>query len=270
MNALIYSINRILRVIPKDILHLAFMRKVESYNIPKMRTTTLQQQIQELVLDNIVLVDINLISGMSLSIPIDKCHMYEYEHDSGSRNIVIRVPFNLTNDKRISAVYNLTTNGSNVDSKISKGDYITGQIGEQLAKTTRSSPGMVYTGLEIISSNTILVHDDISIISNGFLNVTVENNRNLSNFKPRSQIQFAKMVVLAAKMFIYNTLILELDKGALYHGHELNRISEIIDKYESAEEEYNTFLETKWPKISFVNDDIAMSSYIKLIAGPLQ
>jgi len=190
MSVIKHAIDRVLLTIPKHILKLGFLEEVKAYRIE----TTLEQQISNLVIDNIVLTDINLLGGITVKIPIDKCYTYEYRHASNVCNRIIKVPLTLTGNKK----------------------------------------GQVFSNLDLIATNTILVNDNVYSISSGYIEVVLENNKNLSNIKRGNQLDFSEMVILATKSYIYNKLIIDLDKGSLYYGHDLNKVSDIISSYETA------------------------------------
>jgi len=80
---------------------------------------------------------------------------------------------------------------------------------------------------------------------------------------------FSELVIWAVKAFIYNELILELGASTLYYGHNISKMEDIINGWETAGDEYDTFRKEKYGKVSFFNDDVAMSEYISLSTGGL-
>ena len=262
MSAIKYGIDRIFREINPEILTLAFMRKSDFFSIK----TTLAAQIEDLVIKNIVLKDTNLIGGITVRLPLNNCRLNYYEQNMTGHNLVIFVPYNLTNNKKIiepTLLMSTTDYGSKYN--ITK-NVVMNDLNKIMDKHSISN-NFTTSNLELVAPNTILVHDSVYMISSGFLEVIVENNNNLSNISPRTYFLFGEMCVLAAKMFIYNKLIVDLDSGVLYGGHELSKAKDIIDSYESAFEDYKTFIEEKWSKALFMNDSIAMNDFIKGMIG---
>jgi len=256
MSAIKYAIDRITREIPHEVLHLAFLRKTDYFSVQ----TSLEQQITDLVLHKILLRDLNVIGGMEVTISLDKCKVTYYEKNPTNHNMVIYVPYDITNNKKIveplSLAGNVTFNGnynSSTNPLISGMNNIIGH---------RASIGNKYitSNLELIAPNTILVYEETQTLFNGYLKVILENNNNLTNISPRSYLALGKAAVLATKLFIYNAIVIDMDKGVLYNGHELGKIADVINSYESALEDYNTYIEEKMGKIMFMNDKPSMSN----------
>lgn len=265
MSVIKHAIDRVLLTIPKHILKLGFLEEVKAYRIE----TTLEQQISNLVIDNIVLTDINLLGGITVKIPIDKCYTYEYRHASNVCNRIIKVPLTLTGNKKIispiSVVVGLNESGNGI---VASGNNLLDSAITGLNYANAESNGQVFSNLDLIATNTILVNDNVYSISSGYIEVVLENNKNLSNIKRGNQLDFSEMVILATKSYIYNKLIIDLDKGSLYYGHDLNKVSDIISSYETAYPDYSIFLKEKWAKISFMNDSVAMSDFLALMINP--
>ena len=263
MSAISYAIDRITREIPKEILELAFLRKASYFGV----NTTLAAQITDLVIKKIVLRDTNLIGGINITIPVDKCKQTYYEKNRTNHNLVITVPYTLTNNKKIIEPLSLTANAVMDSNYNGTNNMMVNHMYNILDHRSKVGEEFVTSNLELIAPNTILVYEHITVLANAFLSVIVENNDNLSNLQPRSYLAFGELCVLAAKMFIYNKLIIDLDKGALYGGHELSKIADIVSSYESAFEDYDTFLKEVWSKITFMTDSVSYSKYIQSMVG---
>lgn len=263
MSVITYSLNRVKLAIPKEILDLAFLSKSNTYNV----NTTLSNQILELVLNPIVLTDINILSGKTLKVSLDNCNVTEYQHINNNTNIIINVPFKLTNNAKVVSPISLTIN--DVESYNDTANPLTNNLNKVVNRVMPENiPGMLITNLELIASNTILVHDNMPFTTSGFLEVIIENNKNLSNIKPRSYPLFSKLVILAVKAYIYNELVVTLEEGSLYYGHNLSKVSSIIEGWESSLDDYDELLKTKWGKTAFMNDDPSYSSFIKMMVSP--
>jgi len=264
MSAIKYAIDRVLLEIPMYVLNLAFMRKADVFKV----NTNISQQIENKVLEPIVLTDINLIGGMSLSVPLNNCSITHYELNYTNINIVINVPYTITNNKRIINALSVVCN-TGIESRYNS---TSGELNKlalnKYQNDGKNTESQVYTNLEIIGPNTILLHDNALILTNGYLNVIVENNKNLSNIQPPSYPSFSELVTLATKSYIYNELVIELDKGALYYGHDISKVGDIVSDYADAYNDYKTYLKEKWAKISFMNDNVNYSRFIKAMINP--
>lgn len=264
MSAIQYGISHIMRKIPAEVLHLAFLRKADYFSVK----TSLEKQISDLVIRNVVLKDTNIVGGMTITISLEKCNLTYYEKNRTEHNLVITVPFRVTNGKKILSPLSLVDDlGGSSRYNVSNNSLISA-MNNKVNHDAHIGSGFATSNLELIAPNTILVYEECDYLTTGYLKVLVENNENLSNISPKSYINFGKLCVLAAKQFIYNKLVIDIDKGVLYGGHELSKITDIINSYESASEDYDTFLEEKWMKTLFANDKPAMSNFLKAMVSP--
>ena len=264
MSAIKYAINRVFLEIPIEILQLALLKKADVYNV----NTTISQQIEDLIIAPIVLQDINITGGMSLSIPIDKCSINYYELNYTNYNSIISVPYSVTGNKKIMNALSVVCRYSQGSMYNTTNNQLFNLLNNKFQFDSKVDNGVVFTNLELIGPNTILLHDNVTSLANCFLNVLVENNKNLNNIQPAFYPYFAELVVLATKVYIYNKLVIELDKGAIYYGHEINKVGDIVNDYASALEDYKTYLKEKWMKLSFMNDNVSHSRFLKALVNP--
>jgi len=264
MSALKYGMDRIMREIPREILHMAFLRKSSYFGIE----TTLDKQISDLVIKKVVLRDTNVVGGITLTISTENCNLRYYEKNSTEHNLVIQVPYKITNGKKILEPLSLVDGAGQNNNFNSSTNALVSAMGNKMNHDANIGNGFATSNLELIAPNTILVYEEIDFLSIGYLKVLVENNENLTNISPKSYLNFGELCVLAAKQYIYNKLVIDLDKGALYGGHELGKIADIINNYETATEDYNIYLKEKWMKTMFINDKPSYSDFIKGMVSP--
>ena len=264
MGLIVYAINKIKAIgIPKEILELAFLNIPNRYGI----AASIDSQIENLVIDSIVLPDLNVLGGLKVSIEVDRCETELVNVTRSVNNAVIRVPFELTNGRKIIEPLNLMI--------LYQSEFTYGgnerllQTLDQLERSKLSMENNMrpIADLRLIAPNTILVYEPVMNLTNSILNVMVEHNRDLSNLSMRHADNFYELVKRACKAYIYNTVRIELDRGAIYNGHELGKVNEIIESYATAEEEYQQFLNEKWGKIMFMADEESKSDYIKGMIG---
>jgi len=252
--------------IPKEILNIAFMSRSSTVNI----NTTLEEQIKRLVITPIVLADANIVRGMTLTIPVNMCKQTGIHYNSTANYLVIEVPYELTEGKEIMSPLSLMYTFGKMNGITSYNTSGGLALAEKaLDGIDTNVGGISTTNLELIGPNSILVHENISTAINGQLRISVENDNNLRNIKPRSALAFSKLVLLAVKAYIYNELVISVDKGFIYGGHDLNKISDTIDKWEDAWDEYDEYLRETWSKVSFMNDSVAFNRHIKSMINPV-
>lgn len=207
------------------------------------------------------MLDLNIVGGIETTIDISKCKVEIYENLGYANYSVITVPYSLTNGRSILSPLSLSFIPSGVVPFGSDNSLMNN--GEAMMNHVDPRPvGYTTSNLELIGPNTILVRDNM-LYSNGYLRVTIENEDNLRNLHPKSAIHISKLTLEAVKGYIYNKMVIEVDKGYVYAGHELNKFSEIIDKYEDAWDKYDELLEEIIPKIMFINNDTAYSRFIR-------
>lgn len=260
MNAIVYGKNRIFREIPMEILKLTFLERHSIYN----NNISLDEKVLYSIITPIVLMDTNLIGSITKKIDIKKCIVNYYQNEDLQHEYIIEVPDNLVDNKEIVSVSQIMHSvtlgyvGNTSTSSISNASN--GLLG------AHSNTGLVLTDrLEIVGRNMILVNT--GNVRWNFENSTLEcglsKDKNMSHLKKGSYIDFGKLCVEAAKMFIYNKMIVKIDEGYVSGGHNISIIKNKIEGYESAIEKYDELLEG-WFKIEFMNDTKAYSDFIEL------
>jgi len=268
MNALQNATNFIKRRIPKEILNLAFMTKVGVIG----KITNIESQIESLVLKPIVLVDINLMKGVTYTIELSKCKQYHIQYNITDQYMVIEVPYALTGNKEIIDALSMTYSPINSFSNANVGFGSNGGLSLASSAMDAVDPnavsGVVTSNLQLIGPNTILVHESILGGIGGYLRISVENDESFNNLKPKSILAFRELCLLATKAYIYNEFEIEMSEGVIYGGHNLDTIKDKIDSYESAAEDYDEFIKTKMRKVLFIND-FSYSRYVKMLVTPI-
>ena len=270
MNRLVLSkIFRTIKLnIPLEILNLVFIQRNPMLN----KNTTIDEQITNIVIKGIVSKDCDLIKGKEINISLDKCIVKNVTYDMVNRYSIIDVPKSLIGNRSIITPLSimtsvLSTDSLNTGSDISRNVNILERgmnaiVPEHRAFTT--------SNLELVGPNTILAYEDIlHLVSFGILKVEVENESLFNNIKPKYSHVLAKLCLEACKSYIYNTIIIDMDKGMLSGGHELSIIKEKIDSYEDSYEEYERLLKEEWSKVAFMNDDKAYTDFIRANIQPI-
>lgn len=255
MNAIGYALNRIKLAIPPEILTIAFTE----YNAVAKSMVSLDEHILATVIRPIVLVDCNIVGGIQTTIPLNQCDI----NFLNNREFIVSVPKNLTNGKSIitllslvsNVLYNQATTFMSMSPLQSAGLNTMNNVGTtNIVQTSR---------MELIADNLVLIADPTINLVNGMLRCMIENMNNLENINPRSFDAFGELCVKAVKSWIYNYMKVKLNKGYIYGGHELSTVTEIIDSYSDSFNEYREYLNTKWGKIAFINNSVAMDRYVR-------
>ena len=259
MNAITKSLADLLRVIPVEILHLAFVENNTSIN----QIISLDERILTEIIRPRILVDCNLVGGIMIKIPVNKCIITTLS----SNEFIIEVPKELTNNKAIMNVLSLVSNVNYGHTGYMHNDSQLLAAGYKMYNNVASEPVIQTTRLELIGFNVILVEDPNINLLNGVLRVNIENSSNMENFNPRFYLEFAKLVELGVKSYIYNKMIIKLNQGYIFSGHDLSIIKDIIESYADSETLYKEHLNTIFRKISFMNQSERLERHIVSMLG---
>lgn len=245
MNAIHKALAEIKFQIPHEVLQVGFVENFERVN----QVVSLDERIMNSVIRPRILVDANLVGGVVARVPVQGCEVREYL----PYEYIINVPKELTSGRSIVSVLSLVsyTNVMTTAPVYTASPLLT--AANNMFNSITQETVVQTSRLELIGDNTIIVQDPNLSIFTGCLRCMVEYDENMSSIHPRNIHTFCKLCVLGTKSYIYNNCKVKLDQGYVYGGHELGSISEIIDSYSDAEEQYQEFLNTDFKIVAFVN-----------------
>jgi hypothetical protein len=231
MTPIHYAVNVIKYSIPKPVLDLV----CGSVNYGRGVVSELETNIEKRILTR-VLVDCNLEGHNIIYVKLSECSVL----NESNGTIVVKVP-----------------------SRLRGGRDLISALGVVNEETGERGPGAGSTRSEaqcrLVNKDTVEIYSAESLSGNDLLlKLNVSYDSRMSDLNPKSYPDFAKACVYAAKAYVYNELIISLDKGQLYYGHNIESIGRIVDKYEDAEQEYLEFMQGVFSKILFMNDDAEM------------
>ena len=258
MNAISNAVKDLRYTIPYEVLQLAFMEETSLINT----AITLEEVITNKVIRPRVLTDCNLVSGINTVIDTNKCGVTTVN----ALEFIVKVPKELTNGRSIVSVLNLISN-DNFNSNSGIGMVDTQEVFTKMANNLGSVIIAQTTRLELIADNTILVSEPSVYLLNCYLRCVIENDDNMGNLNPRSYIVFSRLVELAVKSYIYNYMVVKMDRAQLYNGHELGSIKDVIDGYSDSESMYREYLREDWRKVAFLNNSLSTENYITSMFG---
>lgn len=271
MNPISKALDEIKFRIPPIILQQAFVPKRNLYavNAP----ISIDEMILNAVIRPRVLVDANLVGGMQVIVSMAGIEPIIVDDFS----LVYKIPdarlMNRTLISVLSVGYMPYSNGFN-SMGTSYGNISPTSINDTASATQRladsyaSVPPVSSASVDIIGHNTIRLVDQFRVSMVASLRCIVGNEENLNNINIRSYHGFAKLCELAIKAYIYNEMIIQIDRGFLQGGQELGAVKTVIESYSDAEENYQTYLKEVWRKVSFMNDPISYDRLIKLQTSP--
>ena len=264
MNPLTKAINDIKMTIPKEILDLA-------YNNEYNNMESMESKI-ETVLRSRVLVDTNLVGGVTIHIDMSKVKLLESDEYGG---LVVEIPEILLGGRSILSVHSLVTSLSSGEEVSrthtgestcsSSGDLM--QTANKILDNTRMVAIELTSNIEMIGERIVYIRDNITEIRDTVLRLVVENQSLLSNLPPRAYINFSMLCSRAIKADIYNRLIVKLDQGLIHTGHQLGIVQTLVDNYSDMNELYLEYLTDTWTSVVFMSDSTEMNSYVSSLFG---
>jgi len=265
MNVISKILDEIKFTIPIEILNIVF----SSDKLYGNNNSSIDNNILTTVLRPRLFIDLDIASHETIMINFLDCEILH----SDLISTVIKVPNRLLNGRKIISPmalmvgymdqstnegnygYNSSTGNSILDQSLIVMDSINNNVTNEL------------TEMELIADNTILVRRGMLVNVPMTLTLVISNDANLSNINVKVYKKLATMAVLCVKSYIRNNLIVKLNKGALYGGHDLDVINRIVDQYESSEEEYQTYYNEVWKKVSFMQNEKNMHDHITAMVG---
>lgn len=273
MDIIRYSLAEVKRRVNRHILDKAFMKRTFDYRFTNQ--TNVDDQILTMVLRPRVLLDCNLVGGVTAMIPLDGLPI-----DKPNDYItIIHIPKTRTNNKSIISVSNVNYYDLGISGLYSGAPGYGYNASIDMTENTASMnaalgimasldriPITSTSDAQLVAENTIMIKDVFAMPPTAVLRCTLENDDGLSNIQPRSFHDFAQLVEFAVKSYIYNDLIVDMDMGELQGGQALGIFKQIVEGYADAEQNYQDKLKS-WMAISVMNDTPAFHRLIKLTVG---
>ncbi len=266
MNAIQKSISDLKYLIPKAILEAAFVEQSGFGMINHRSPVSIDYRIREEIVEARVMADVNLVSGQETTIPMANVVP---EHFPLNRT-VWRIPFDLTSNRKITKVYSLIIgtgyNSASLNTNMQGGGELS-SAADGLLDSWKSIPNISNANIRLIGENTIMADQLYPSNPSLFLRCVLENDSEFNNLPAASVPKFSKLVELATKAYIYNTLILQIDSAQLEGGRELGRFLEIVDGYADSNEMYQEYLKDTWRRVAILSDTEAKRRHLKMIVG---
>ena len=256
MNFVQYMANTIQTHIPLEILDLALHRNINQSYRQQQSTTKL---IQDLMLPKLK-VDLSLSRGVELEVQISDTQVV-FNDES---NVILYLPDSILKGRPIMSAMTIL----NTDSIQSFNDNSTipGLYHTLHDRTIGRYDAHAQVEMEVVSGNEILIKN-VDAITTGILRVVVAYDENMSEVTPRYYMELSKLAILRAKMYIYITMVVKINKGSVYYGQELPVVESIISEYADSASEYIDEVNINGSKLLFMNDEDSYTDFIKLSLG---
>lgn len=257
--------------IPPQLLQQAFKEDVVNW---RQAPISLNEKISNKVIRPRVLVDTNLVGGQVVVIPLAGITPRYVDNYM----IVYEVPEELCNYRTIMSVlsigylpysgsFNGMSQGMGIVNTNSMSDLMS--AAQRVGDSHANIPSISNASVELIGQNTVMIRDQLRMTNAYQLRCVIGNEENLNNIQPRSIPTIARLVELAVKSYIYNTMIIKVDQAYLTGGQELGAMKNIIEGYSDAEQMYQDYLKEVVASVMFMNNSVtAYERLIKLQVSP--
>jgi hypothetical protein len=267
------AIAEVKRRINRHILDRAFVQREFTYRFTNQ--SNVDDQILTMVIRPRVLVDCNIVGGITAMIPLDGLAVDK----PNNFTTIIHIPKTRTMNKSIMSVSNVNyydlgisglyagATGYGYNSTIDSGENTAAMNAAMgIMASLDRIPITSTSDATLVAENTIMIKDMISMPPSAVLRCVLQNDEGLNNIQPRSYHDFFQLVEFAVKAYIYNELIVDIDMGELQGGQQLGIFKQIVEGYADAEQNYQDKLKS-WMAISVMNDTPAFHRYLKLSVG---
>lgn len=250
--------------IPKQIIEVGFRDEWLDRSSPQ----TLESKILNWVIKERVIRDMDLVHGEEILIDLSEIHPYTSDDYAQIYNI----PPELTNNREIVCVSSVSyvpfgqvvghRGGSNLAMvPMVSNDLVTAS--SQLMNSVSAIPNMSTARADLVGYNVVRVTDRQRLQIAYVLRCFVTNDDYLANIVPRAYPDFAKLCILAVKAYLYNKLIVTMGDHFLQRGQELGVFKQVIEGYESANDDYHTFLREVWQGVAHHLDEDNFTRYLQ-------
>lgn len=231
--------------------------------------------IRSNVIDTRVRSDCNLIGGMQVLINLSG---YPREVPD-ERSSLYHVPMEATQGRQIvsphsvSYGYGYSIAYSNYnpffDQMMQGGCGNAGilTVANQLYSSMSNMPIVESARVQMISPNTILIQDQVRIPDRVYLRATLEHDSEMSELQPPAQRAFSNLCVLAVQAYIYNSLIIEVNRAQISGGFEIGEFKNQLDMLSDSDELYRTYLDETWYKTSRMSDHETHLRHVRNMMG---
>jgi hypothetical protein len=264
-SAVEYILDVIAREIPSKILDATFRPRNPHFN------DGTQYNVREIVRTEIVnewlIRDLAIHGVKEMLLPLNTSRIV----DLNLNQKLIIIPRSATANRRIIGLSRIGFfNPYAVLGSDSGGGYTVSALQAGLDRLVASMspiPRVETKYVRIVNENTFLVEDIVLINSSFWAGVCVEPDEALSDFAPAYHGKLADFALLACKAVCYRKFIDNYDGALIEGGHELGQLSDKIQSWSDAAEQYTDFKNRKFRKITRLNDKNWKREHIKSIVN---
>lgn len=262
MNILTEAIRNTRFRIPEEILKEAFF--TNDY-FQRHANQSLDAMIREQVFERWVRVDMDMVGGTMILIPIGQVPYTTVDNV----NTIMRIPRHLTQGRSITTAIsvdlpdNYGSGFSLIPMEMNTSLYL--QEANKVVNSLTPIPEVSTAQVMLIDDNTIMVNRLPVLLYNAYLRCIVANDNEFNNVQPANYDAFRELVLRATKAYCYNKLVIKIGETRLSGGRELGEFKEIVSSYSEAADLYNESLEL-WRSLTVLNDPLMRERHLKMVS----
>lgn len=230
---------KIFTEIPEEIIELAF-KKRKTFE----RDYTLDQMVTTYIIHNRVLKMLNLFGGKIKQIFLLPQYMEKLHRElldaaaATSPFAIYRIPPEVREDLDIIDVLDVQFI-SQVNLNLQASPFINhsnsmGSFGHAILDSNTGENMYSTSNVEVLNGNLIRLTPPPYALYNYVVTVRLEHDKEFTNLSNNVIDTLADYAVACTKMFIYNKLIVALDKAYVEAGNEISAVKMIVDTYADA------------------------------------
>lgn len=241
-----YLIGYVKRGIPPEILRYAFFQNT---GIGEMRAN-IDWMIRSSIIDGWVMKDCNVLGGVECFIDITGC---KQEHYPGGT--LVKISDSQTGGKIITSVLGVS---------FSMGSYYQSAMGNEIVNAVDGPNLMGSCRVWVVGDNTVYFEGGL-LSTMRWLRVVVENDKDFGNISDKSLTMLGELCLLACRAFIYNNKIIDAENQVVIQGLPMGRLTDIINEWSNAADDYRELRDTKLRRMLFLNDGYAKNRHIRML-----
>lgn len=277
MTPINFAIQEIFATIPHEVLKLAFLPKSKYRHVnDRYNSTTIEQAIRNKVIDQRLRAYVDSRGAQEINIPLYglpiqydiqgswSCHIPKERIGGRTITHAISVHRTLTHvmDSSVPMALAAPTMGVQMNSGCTPPQDL--RSARELYDANRPMDLNFSPNVYLINENTIFCEDRMPI-NNLALKCLVAADLEFTSISPSYYVLFSEMCSLLVQSYIYNNLVIRLDKAAIEGGVDIGAIREVVDKYSDAEERFKDAWEEKYRKMLFFSDKGRSNRYVSLL-----
>lgn len=272
MDLISKAVRDIMNTIPTEILKMAYLESHLSGFGVRTKQNTLEDAIRTKTILSRVIEDTNMVGQLTI---VDLTGIVPKNLDEN--NYIFEIPPERVGFRTIVSVMSINYYRSSVTpgTAFASSPSFMPTVGSDLTLATQKAmdsrgniPIVSTSECSVVGHNVLMVRNHFRGSALTEARCRVENDETLQNMPMTMSPIFSKLCIYAVKSFIYRTLFIKLDRGAIDRGHEIGAIKQIVDSYSDAEENYITCRQEEWGASAVMADRMMYEDLLKLQLNP--